>query len=150
MVPCGRAFSSPITPSPPSRRQGHLLAAATIGDIYYWGKGVTIDYPRAMAAYKVGAKGGNALCQWQVGMMYTDGHGVAAVDYQQARPWIEKAAAQDDPDAVGQLGVMYFGGEGVAPSYRRAREHYQRAIELSDQLAVENMQTLTESIAAVT
>ena len=26
-----------------------MLAAQAIGDIYYWGKGVAIDYPRAMA-----------------------------------------------------------------------------------------------------
>ena len=55
---------------------------------------MTIDYPRAMAAYKVGAEGGSAQCQSQVGMMYFMGRGVA-VDYEQARPWIEKGAAQD-------------------------------------------------------
>ena len=83
--------------------QGHLGAAEAIGCIYYWGQGAAIDYPRAMAAYKVGAEGGNALCQYQVGSMYCMGQGVA-VDYQQARPWIEKAAAQDHPNAVAQLG----------------------------------------------
>ena len=110
---------------------------------------MAIDYPRAIAAYKVGAEGGNAACQWQVGSMYCRGVGVA-VDYQQARPWLEKAAAQDDPDAVGQLGVMYHEGKGVVtPSFRRARELYQRAIELGNSKAVENMQTLTNNIQNV-
>ena len=101
-----------------------------------------------MAAYKVGAEGGNAGSQYQVGVMYRLGLGVA-LDYKQARPWLEKAAAQDHPAAVGQLGVMYGHGEGVTPSFRRARELYERAIELGDSVAVENMQILTEHIQEV-
>ena len=129
--------------------QGLLQAAQAIGYIYYWGQGAAIDYPRAMAAFKVGAEGGLAVCQYQVGHMYTVGRGVD-VDYKQALPWLEKAAAQDDPDAVGQLGTMYSNGEGVTPSWRRARELYKRAIEMGgDSQAVEAMQTLTEDIQRV-
>ena len=76
---------------------------------------MAIDYSRAMAAYKIGAEGGHAGCQYQVGFMYYDGDGVD-VDYAQALPWIGKAAAQDDPSAVGQLGTMYGKGQGVTPS----------------------------------
>ena len=106
------------------------------------------DYPRAMAAYKVGAGGCDAECQWQVGYMYFDGLGVA-VDFKLARPWIEKAAAQGQPNAVGQLGAMCMEGQGVTPSWRRARELYQRAIELGHPKSVKNMQTLTKSIQNV-
>ena len=120
-----------------------------VGSIYHWGQGVAIDYPRAMAAYKVGAEGGNAVCQWQVGIMYCNGQGVD-VDFAQALPWLEKAAAQDYPNADGQLAAMYFGGKGVTPSWRRAREYYERAIGLGCSMAVGNMQTLTKSIQKVT
>ena len=120
---------------PPSL-QGHVLATQAIGDAYYWGKGVAIDYPRAMAAYKIAAEAGDALSQFQVGLMYCKGLGVA-VDYERARPWLEKAAAQDYPNAVGQLGLMAFEGKGVTPSWRRARELYQRAIELGDSRGAE-------------
>ena len=109
---------------------------------------MAVAYPPAMAAYKVGAEGGDAVCQWMVGIMYYDGLGVA-VDYKQARTWMEKAAAQDQPNAVGQLGVLYLLGQGVTPSWRRARELFERAIELGDSGAVENMQTLTKSIQNV-
>ena len=102
-----------------------------------------------MAAYKVGGEGGDVVCQYQVGYMYCYGDGVD-VDYEQALPWIQKAAAQDHPSAVGELGTMYSNGQGVAPSWRRAREHYERAIGLGNSKAVENMQTLTRSIQAVT
>ena len=101
-----------------------------------------------MAAYKVG-EGGHAACQWQVGSMYCEGLGVD-VDYAQALPWIEKAAAQDYPEAVGSLGVMYKHGKGVTPSWRRAREYYEKAIELGSSMAVKNMQTLIRDIQKVT
>ena len=45
---------------------------------------------------------------------------------------------------------MYGSGKGVAPSWRRARELWERAIELGDSQAVKDMQTLTQSIAKVT
>ena len=102
-----------------------------------------------MAAYKVGANGGNAGCQWMVGSMYYNGQGVD-VDYAQALPWIEKAAAQDEPKAVAQLGSMCFDGKGVTPSLRRARDYYERAIGLGCAQAVGNMQGLTRKIQAVT
>ena len=50
------------TPLPP---QGHIPAALAIGFAYCWGQGVAIDYPRAMAAYKIGAEAGNAASQHQ-------------------------------------------------------------------------------------
>jgi len=44
---------------------------------------------------------------------------------------------------------MYEYGHGVTPSWRRAREYYERAIELGSSTAVENMQDLTASIQNV-
>ena len=101
-----------------------------------------------MAAYKVGAEAGDVHCQYQIGYMYYTGQGVA-VDYKQARPWIEKAAAQNDAGAIGMLGVMYFEGKDVTPSYRRARELHQRAIELGSSSAEGSLQNVIESIENV-
>ena len=64
-----RSSRSPLCPFTPLPLQGHILAAQAIGDIYYWGKGVAIDYPRAMAAYKIAAEAGDATSQSQVGTM---------------------------------------------------------------------------------
>ena len=68
--------------------KGHIPAATVIGDMCFWGRGVAIDNPRAMAAYKIAAEAGDALSQHQVGAMYYRGRGVA-VDYKQARPWLD-------------------------------------------------------------
>ena len=40
--------------------------ATALGDIYYWGKSVAVDYPQAMAAYKIGAKASDKreLCEY--------------------------------------------------------------------------------------
>ena len=121
-----------------------------IGSIYCWGQGVAIDYARAMAAYKVDAKAGDAVSQYQVGMMYYKGYGVDK-DYAQALPWLEKAAAQDYPAAVDTLADMYMGGlGGVTPSFRRARELCRRAIDLGHSRSVEHMQELNGLIQEVT
>ena len=110
---------------------------------------MAVDYPQAMAAYKAGAEGGNALCQHQVGSMYCKGLGVD-VDYAQAVAWFEMAAAQDYPEAVGLLGHINSAGHGVPSSFRRAREYTERAIELGDPNAAEEMQGLTRAIQQVT
>ena len=120
-----------------------------IGSIYCWGQGVAIDYARAMAAYKVDAKAGDAVSQYQVGMMYYKGYGVDK-DYAQALPWLEKAAAQDYPAAVDTLADMYLGGlGGVTSSFRRARELFERSIELGSSASVKAMQDLNGLIQAV-
>ena len=41
---------------------------------------------------------------------------------------------------------MYFEGDGVTPSFRRAREYYERAIELGSSKAAEDMRDLTGDI----
>ena len=102
-----------------------------------------------MAAYKVAAEAGNAACQWQVGFLYYEGRGVD-VDYAQALPWIEKAAAQDQPDGVAQLGVMYHEGKGVASSWRRAREYYEKAVQLGCEQAAKNMRSFSGGKKTVT
>ena len=129
--------------------QGHVEAAALIGDIYYWGKGVAVDYERALAGYKIGAEGGDASCQNQLGSMSEQGKGIDSPDYEQALMWYEKAAAQDHAIACNNLGVRFREGRGQASSWRRARELYQRAIKLGCAQAIESAQVLTESIADV-
>ena len=128
--------------------QGHIEAAQLTGQIYYFGQGVAIDYPRAMAAYKIGAEAGNAGCQYQLGVMYQHGRGIDSPDYAQALVWYEKAAAQDLPVASCNLGLMAMMGLAQTPSLRRARKHFQRAIDLGE--GAESMQLLTECIQQVT
>ena len=125
------------------------MAALFTGGIYFWGQGVAVDYKRALAAYKIGAEGGNASCQYNLGYMLQQGRGVDSPDYKQALVWFEKAAAQDHPRALNSLGVMARSGLGQKPSYRRAREFCRRALELGDQQAMAGMQILKREIQQV-
>ena len=132
--------------------QGHVEAAAGVGCIYFFGQGVAVDCKRALAAYKTGAQGGNANCQYQLGVLFShEGYGVKQ-DNKQALRWLEKAAAQDYSLALDALGVIVEEGRHGAcpPSYRRAREFYRRAIGLGCAQAAENMRTLQENIRQVT
>ena len=45
---------------------------------------------------------------------------------------------------------MYQDGKGVASSWRRTRELYERAIELGSLVAVDKLQILTKDITVVT
>ena len=130
--------------------QGHIEAAGLIGTIYNFGQGVAVDYKRALAACKIGAEGGDADCQSQLGLMLSRGLGVDSPDYEQALVWYEKAAAQEHPSACCELGFMTYEGLGRPPSWRRAREHWQRAIGLGSEKAAENMQVLNRNIQQVT
>ena len=147
-----RTVASPLSRNDaPTSHQGHVRAATVIGGIYFWGQGVAIDYPRAMALYKVGAAGGSAVCQYQVGFTYYQGRGMDT-DYEQALPWLRMAAAQDGPSALGTLGAMYGAARGVTPSWRRAREYYKRAAEQdpTSMFAVQCLAEFTISVRKVT
>ena len=121
-----------------------------IGAIYTWGQGVAVDYKRAMAAYKIAAEEGDAICQYELGVMYSKGEGIDSPDFEQALVWFEKAAAQDYPPAISNLGVLALHGQAQTPSWHRARKHYQRAIDLGSPKAAELMQELTGFIQQVT
>jgi hypothetical protein len=139
-----------LAPTSPHTRatlkQPSSLAASTTGARAWrsttrerWRR--TRSLPRGVALC---ASGRSATCTAMAAVTGVD------VDYAQALPWIEKAAAQDHPQAVVTLGVMYHEGKGVTPSFRRAREYYERSIALRCSGAVESMQNLIGSIQNVT
>ena len=107
------------------------------------------DYKQALVWFKMGAEGGDTDCQYQLGWMYQHGVGMDSPDYKRALAWFEKAAAQNHPNAVCQLGFMAHESLGQTPSWRRAREHYQRAIDLGNKHGPGNMETLERNIQKV-
>ena len=59
------------------------------------------------------------MSQCNVGLAFIQGNGVA-VDYKNAKHWLEKSMAQSYPRAAATLGHMYLEGLGVTPSMVRA------------------------------
>lgn len=69
---------------------------------------------------------GNTGAQYNLGLMYAQGQGVAQ-DYQQAKAWWQKAANQGDAKAQYNLGVIYAKGRGVVQDDKQAVSWFQKA-----------------------
>ena len=62
---------------------------------------------------------GDAPSQFNLGLLYVDGHGVPQ-DYAEAAKWFERAAQQDYVKAQLNLGALYGSGKGVKRDYVQA------------------------------
>ena len=67
--------------------------------MYANGQGVPQDYAEAVKWYRKAAEQGDAVAQYNLGVMYKKGDGVPQ-DYVQAHVWFNLAAAKGDKDAV--------------------------------------------------
>ena len=83
---------------------------------------------------KAKAEKGNALAQYNLGMMYGNGRGVAK-DEVEAVKWYRKAADQGHADAQNNLGLMYYHSRGVAKDDVEAYKWYLLAGAQDDDLA---------------
>jgi hypothetical protein len=72
------------------------------------------------------AEQGDAEAQYNLGMLYYEGHGVRQ-DYAAARQWWEQAAAQGNAAAQYYLSVLYDKGQGVPQDYATARQWFEKA-----------------------
>ena len=70
------------------------------------------DYARAVKSFRKAANEGNPDAQFNLGVLYSRGHGVPQ-DHEQAAKWYRKAAEQGDAPAQSMLGYMYLKGQGV-------------------------------------
>lgn len=87
------------------------------------------DYATAYTHYKALAEQGNAIAQFNLGIMYKKGRGVTK-DCAKAVEWFRKAANQGDAIAQYQLGKMYLSGQGVPQNYVEAFKWIQGSAEL--------------------
>ncbi len=92
------------------------------------------DYATALREWQPLAEQGDALAQYQVGMLYHKGRGVPQDD-RQARKWYAKAAAQGQPKAQFSLGTLYFNGEGGSKDYQQALRWFRLAAHQGEALA---------------
>jgi TPR repeat protein len=108
--------SSPSSPPPPAAPSAASRGAASSADARVaaaWAAYVRGDHAAALKILKPLAEAGNADAEYDLGTMYSDGHGVPR-DPRQAEAWWQKAAAQGQADAQFSLGflLLYGGGEG--------------------------------------
>ena len=75
------------------------------------------DYATALQIYRPLVAQGDALAQFDLGVMYRDGQGVTQ-DYAEAVKWERLAAAQGLAGAQNNLGKAYHEGQGVKSKLR--------------------------------
>ncbi len=105
------------------------------------------DYATALEKFRGPAEKGNAEAQYNLGVMYSKGHGVAQ-DYKEAVRWYQLAAKQGDADAQYNLGRMYFLGQGVPQDYTRAHMWFNIAAVSGDKDSVKNRDIAASKMTA--
>ncbi len=99
------------------------------------------DYATASRELKLLSKQGDALAQYNFGLMHDNGKGVPEDDTEAAK-WYLRAAEQGVVDAQFNLGNMYSKGEGVSKDDAEAVKWYRRAAEQGFAKAQNNLGTL--------
>ena len=92
------------------------------------------DYATALREWQPLAEQGQALAQYNLGLLYANGQGVSKDDAQ-AQQWYEKAAAQGHADAQVNLGILYDYGRGVEQDYKKAVYWYRLSAKQGNELA---------------
>ena len=120
--------------------QGDLEAQTLLGGLYGAGVGVEQDRAIAMQLWQDAAQRGYAPAQLVLGRLYW--HEKA---YEEARPWLMKAAMQNLPEAEYLLSDLYQFGRGVEPDHEEALQWLRRAAEHGYEIAqrqLRGMETL--------
>jgi TPR repeat protein len=77
------------------------------------------DFTTAAKEWRPIANEGDPISQFNLGLLYVDGHGVPQ-DLAEAVNWFRRAAEQDYAPAQHNLGAMYGSGQGVKRDYIQA------------------------------
>ncbi|MBN3563022.1 SEL1-like repeat protein [Aliamphritea spongicola] len=136
---------------------GYTPAAYYLGIAYEYGRGVEQNLPQAVGYYRQAAAENMPESQFKLGQMLLKGSGVkqdlnlgerwlrlaaraghqdaqvtlaillAGKDHAASLSWYQKAALQENPDALYNLAAIYFNGEQVEADLPRALEYAQRS-----------------------
>jgi len=92
------------------------------------------DFATALRLFHLLADQGNALAQFNLGFMYSNGRGVTQNDAEAVK-WYRLAADQNDALAQSNLGDMYSYGRGVPKDYVHAQMWFILSAEQGNQTA---------------
>lgn len=104
--------------------QGHLYAQANVSFRCYSAG----DFVGAFEWCRRAADGELAWAQYNLGLLYQKGEGVARSEAEAAH-WYRLAASQGFADAQQRLADLYYLGQGIPRSYTQAALWYRRAAE---------------------
>ncbi len=113
----------------PLAEKGDTRAQHTLGNMYFYGKGVSRDGKEAIKWFRKTADQGNADVQIFLGMRYYLGEGIPQ-DYIEAAKWFRIAAEQGFATAQFHLGLMYTNGQGVLQDNVQAHKWFNLSASL--------------------
>ena len=122
---------------------GNAKCQYQLGELYYYGNGVTKDYAKAVEQYKKAAEQNHAAATSSLGYCCKMGNGVTK-DFKKAVSYYEKAVDLGSADAMNNLGFCYEEGKGVDQNYGKALELYTKAAEKNHARAQYHIATFYE------
>ena len=117
---------------------GDATAQYKLGDKYYYGVGVAVNFCEAFRCYSLAAEQGNMLAQFYLGVMFEHGWGVKQ-NYKEAFNWYMKSALQGDEMSQNNLGHLYDYGLGLPVDYNEAMRWFRMAAGKGDSGAQYNI-----------
>jgi hypothetical protein len=109
-------------------KDGDPQAQYIAGGMYFKGLGTAVDYTKAFELLYKAANNGNSTVESQkvLAQSFILGHGVPP-NLEEAMHWYTLAAEQGDPEALNEMGFIYFTGSGVEQDYDKAFELFSQA-----------------------
>ena len=102
--------------------KGHQNATYNLGACYFQGKGIDLDYGKALELFRQIADT-DIFAQTIIGMCYLYGHGVEK-DYDKAVSWLKKGSEGNKTNANLHLAYAYSKGLGVEKDESKALKLY--------------------------
>ena len=128
----------------PLAEKGVVQAQFTMGLMYTYGEGVSINYIEAAKWYRKAANKGFVKAEYVMGIIHEKGYGVSR-NPSKAVTWYRKAANKGYGKAQIMMGVMYARGIGVPSNYVMAHMWWSLA-EGSDEENVHLKRKLIETL----
>lgn len=123
--------------------KGDIQAQVGLGQLHYQGgRGVELDYQKAMHYFTQAANAGNAIAMAYLGKIYLDGSDEIKQDNETALKYFKKASDLGNPVGQSGLGLMYLYGRGVEKDYNKALKYFSAAADqgwVDGQLQLGNM-----------
>jgi TPR repeat protein len=110
-----------------------LLLAWVFWSQFFWDMPVNSEH--SFKHWSPRAQKGEAVAQYNLGIMYENGLSYVAQDYKEAARWYLLSAEQGNADAQFVLGDMYAEGRGVPQDYVRSHMWWSFSAALGDETA---------------
>ena len=131
-----------------SADEGNAESLVSIGNLYFWGKGIPQNYLNAIANYKEAAQAGNGIAKITLGSLYYRGMGVSK-STTIAYHWFDDAAQNSNGIATLLAATMQLYGNGTDRDENKAFTRLEALIENDDSFAEDMRATIANQMGLI-